>query len=159
MRQHVKPRLGQKQVLHVKWWHVQVGFTVGSSALGGLLLIGVSWRLLFHITTVFAFIMAFALAVGMPDEFPYDLGGGGTDYNLGTKPTEVSLDPGPGKVSLVLRASTLSCHLIEIVSSAFVLVLQPLCMLPACHLGSSGCAVLCCALCPSLQRPPVNGST
>lgn len=97
--QQVKSRLGQNQDLHMNWWHVQVGFTVGSSALGGLLLIGVSWRLLFHITTVFAFIMAFALAVGMPDEFPYDLGGGGTDYNLGTKPTEVSLDPGAGKVS------------------------------------------------------------
>lgn len=81
-------------------WCVQVGFTVGSSALGGLLLIGVSWRLLFHITTVFAFIMAGFLAVGMPNEFPYDLGGGGgSDYNLGTKPTEVSLDPGAGKVS------------------------------------------------------------
>ncbi|KAL3150361.1 hypothetical protein ABBQ32_000201 [Trebouxia sp. C0010 RCD-2024] len=77
----------------------RVGFTVGSSALGGLLLIGVSWRLLFHITTIFAFIMAAVLAVGMPDEYPYDLGGGGADdYNLGTRPTQVSLDPGAGKV-------------------------------------------------------------
>ena len=82
---------------------LQVGFTVGSSALGGLLLVGVSWRVLFHITTVFAFIMAFMLAVGMPDEFPYELGGGGTDYNLGTKPIEVSLDPGAGKVSWFLQ--------------------------------------------------------
>lgn len=85
----------------------QVGFTVGSSALGGLLLVGVSWRLLFHITTIFAFIMAALLAVGMPDEFPYDLGGGGSDdYNLGTRPTQVSLDPGAGKVSPILQGCT-----------------------------------------------------
>ncbi|KAA6423472.1 MAG: hypothetical protein FRX49_06532 [Trebouxia sp. A1-2] len=32
----------------------RVGFTVGASALGGLLLIGMSWRLLFHITSAFA---------------------------------------------------------------------------------------------------------
>ena len=53
--------------------------------------------------------MAAVLAVGMPDEFPYDLGGGGgDDYNLGTRPTEVSLDPGAGKVSLVLCTCTYS---------------------------------------------------
>ncbi len=56
---------------------VQVGFTVGASALGGLLLIGVSWRLLFHITSAFAGIMAIMLVVAMPDEFPYSLSGGG----------------------------------------------------------------------------------
>ena len=99
-----------------------MGFTIGSSALGGLLLIGVSWRLLFHITTVFAFIMAFLLAVGMPDEFPYDLGGGGSDYNLGTKPAEVSLDSGPGKVSFVIWGvhllPLLSCMLLERICAA-----------------------------------------
>ncbi len=83
---------------------VQVGFTVGASALGGLLLIGVSWRLLFHITSAFAGIMALMLVVAMPDEFPYSLsGGGGSDYNVGAGPTtaaEVSTDSGRGKVSL-----------------------------------------------------------
>ncbi len=75
---------------------------MGASALGGLLLIGVSWRLLFHITSAFAGIMAVMLAVAMPDEFPYSLSGGGADYNVGGGPTtaaEVSLDSGAGKVS------------------------------------------------------------
>ena len=84
---------------------------MGSSALGGLLLIGVSWRLLFHITSVFAFIMAFMLAVGMPDEFPYDLGGGSSDYNLGmapTTPAEVGADSGRGKVTTT-SSLLLSC--------------------------------------------------
>ena len=95
---------------------VQVGFTVGSSALGGLLLIGVSWRLLFHITTVFAFLMAFMLAVGMPDEYPYDLGGGSSiDYSLGTKPIEVSLEPGAGKVSFFLAVFSLPCQTVAVV--------------------------------------------
>lgn len=80
----------------------RVGFTVGASALGGLLLIGVSWRVLFHITSAFAGIMALMLVVGMPDEFPYSLSGeGGSDYNVGGGPTtaaEVSLDSGRGKV-------------------------------------------------------------
>ena len=47
--------------------------------------------------------MAFMLAVGMPDEYPYDLGGDGSDYNLGMKPTtpaEVGADAGRGKVCL-----------------------------------------------------------
>jgi len=77
---------------------------VGASALGGLLLIGVSWRLLFHITSAFAGIMALMLVVAMPDEFPYSLsGGGGSDYNVGGGPTtaaDVSTDSGRGKVSL-----------------------------------------------------------
>lgn len=45
--------------------------------------------------------MAFLLAVGMPDEYPYDLGGDSSDYNLGMKPTtpaEVGADAGRGKV-------------------------------------------------------------
>ena len=83
---------------------VQVGFTVGASALGGLLLIGVSWRLLFHITSAFAGVMATMLVVAMPDESPYSLsGGGGSDYNVGGGPTtaaEVSTESGRGKVSL-----------------------------------------------------------
>ena len=83
---------------------VQVGFTVGASALGGLLLIGVSWRLLFHIPSAFAGILAIMLVVAMPDEFPYSLsGGGGSDYNVGGGPNtaaEVSTESGPGKVSL-----------------------------------------------------------
>ena len=54
-------------------------------------------------TTAFAFVAAAGLAVGMPNEFPYDLSeGGGSDYNLGGAPTrhlEVSQDDGHGKVS------------------------------------------------------------
>lgn len=79
----------------------RVGFTVGASALGGLLLIGLSWRLLFHITSIFAGIMALALMVGMPDDYPYSLGGEGSDYNVGGGPTsspDVSADSGAGKM-------------------------------------------------------------
>ena len=83
---------------------------MGASALGGLLLVGLSWRLLFHITSVFAFVMAAALAVGMPDDYPYSLGGEGSDYNVGGAPTsdaDVSADSGAGKVSLRCHCSPL----------------------------------------------------
>lgn len=84
--------------------YLQIGFAVGASALGGLLLMGYSWRVLFHLTTGFAVVAAAMLAVAMPNEFPYDLGegGGSSDYNLGVHPTkhlEVSQDDGHGKVN------------------------------------------------------------
>lgn len=67
---------------------------------------GYSWRVLFHLTTAFAVVAAAGLAVGMPDEFPYDLSesGSGADYSLGMQPTkqlEVSQDDGRGKVQLL----------------------------------------------------------
>ena len=66
---------------------------------------GYSWRILFHLTTGFAVVMSAALALGMPDEFPYDLSesGGGSDYSLGdiihpTRQLEASQGDGRGKV-------------------------------------------------------------
>lgn len=76
---------------------------MGASALGGLLLMGYSWRVLFHLTTAFAVVAAIGLAVAMPDDFPYSLseGGGGSDYSLGMQPTKglsAGQDDGRGKV-------------------------------------------------------------
>ena len=84
---------------------------MGASALGGLLLIGTSWRILFHITSAFAVIMAAMLAVAMPDEYPYSLAGdAGSDYNVGggpTTPAAVATESGPGKVSFALSSPVL----------------------------------------------------
>ncbi len=52
---------------------LQIGFSIGASFLGGLLLLKVHWRWLWYISSAMALLMAAMLMIMLPAEHPYPL--------------------------------------------------------------------------------------
>ena len=52
---------------------LQIGFSIGASFLGGLLLLKVHWRWLWYISSAMALLMSALLMIMLPAEHPYPL--------------------------------------------------------------------------------------
>ena len=72
------------------WW-LQIGFSIGASFLGGLLLLKVHWRWLWYISSAMALLMSALLMIMLPAEHPYPLQNQGRCARAGRKPPPTPL--------------------------------------------------------------------